>query len=118
FSNTGGTVTRINDVVPESELVEKPFNITDVFAFFGRELDLQTFQNQWREMFLTKRPVRVSVKGIEYRVGDGVSWMKKPATVPMGSRFLIKQARINVTNETTELRILEEKIPKPTISPS
>lgn len=80
----------------------KSRNILDVFAFFGNETNLELFQQQWIDMFLSKRGAILPMTGIDYRVGDSVVWEAK------GHKMVVKSADVNITREETDLVAITE----------
>ena len=103
---TGGTVIRWFEIeeTPPTDIASEA--LLDVFAFFGNEKDrLSDLQEQWKDLFLTKKRVAASVQGIGYRVGDSASFTRTYNGHTIG-RCVIKNAKNNLTKERTKLELL------------
>jgi hypothetical protein len=102
----GGTVVRSYDTKRPPPTDTASETLLDVFAFFGNEKDrLSDLREQWRDLFLTKKRVVASVKGIGYRVGDSANLSQVYNGHTIG-RCVIKKATNNLTKERTKLELL------------
>jgi hypothetical protein len=105
-TGTGGTVIRWYDEDKEEILDVAAENFFDVFTFFGNEKDqLDKIQEQWRKLFLSRKRVRMTVKGLNFRVGDSASLNRRINGLTVG-KCIIKRAKNNLTKEQTTLELL------------
>jgi hypothetical protein len=86
---------------PTSFIEENPYY---AFCFFGRELNVtdSVWRNQWLDLFTTRRKVRVTVKDIEYKLGQNIDL----ALDSMPSRYSVRSFSSKITKEETELELL------------
>ncbi|MBW7887458.1 MAG: hypothetical protein H3C35_03730 [Bacteroidetes bacterium] len=80
-------------------------NLSDTFAFFGREIDLTTFAKQWIDMFITKPKVKCAVRGLPYRLGDEFVSYRHPR-IPAG-KYVVKKADNHLMRERTNLELIK-----------
>ena len=102
---TAGTVIRSEDVDKEQpqELVEDLFY---TFAFFGHEIDsLDVLRDQWMNLFRSRKRVRMTAKGLAYRVGDSASLNRTYNGLTIG-KCVIKKAKNNLFKERTQIEML------------
>ena len=105
----GGTVIRLSDEnkpLKEELLGIASESLLDVFAFFGNEKDqLDKIQEQWRKLFVSRKRVRMTAKGLNFRVGDSASLNRRINGLTVG-KCVIKRAKNNLTKERTTLELL------------
>lgn len=104
------------DAVPELTFVsinlnqKLPYNSNDVLAFFGGESDynLGTIQEQWRDVFISRPPLKAKFQGTDYKVGDSVLMKKQMnASKLLGTNlFRIESADVDYFSEETELLLV------------
>jgi hypothetical protein len=76
----------------------------DVWHFFGKELDEETFKQYYRSLFVTRRLFMCKVRGIDWAVGDPV-WFTKLKEFTKYGVMVVKKASINILEEETELEV-------------
>lgn len=63
------------DILPVLRFRGEDWNVRDatyqdIFFFFGAELDMTTFAEQWADVVTTRRPIRCSVQRTDWKYGD------------------------------------------------
>jgi hypothetical protein len=105
-SGVGGTAVRWYDQDKDELLDVGTESLFDVFAFFGNEKDqLDKIQEQWRKLFVSRKRVRMTAKGLNFRVGDSASLNRRINGLTVG-KCVIKRAKNNLTKERTTLELL------------
>lgn len=82
---------------------EDPF---DVWAFFGRETDVELFKEDWRDWFLTKRKIRCQVSDIDLKLNQRVTSSRFPASLRGGNSYLVKRFDSDLMSGKTNLELL------------
>jgi hypothetical protein len=86
---------------PTSFIEENPYY---AFCFFGRELNVTDpiWRNQWVELFVSRRKLKVIVEGMDYKLGQGIEL----ALESMPVRYSVRSFSSKITEEETELELL------------
>jgi len=88
-----------------------PYDVFDIFAFFGREGDIRNsflgLREKWQRVLKTFPLLRVPAKGINYRVGDGGSTQRFPNKMSdLSAGLVLKKAEIDVLKKESNLEFL------------
>ena len=102
----GGTVVRESDLDKDEPLDVASETLLDVFAFFGNEKDkLTELQDQWINLFRSRKRVKMTAKDLAYRIGDSASLNQIYNGHRIG-KCVIKKATNHLMKETTKLELL------------
>lgn len=102
---TAGTIIRLEDVGKEGsgELVE---DLLYTFAFFGNEIDsLDVLRDQWINLFRSRKRVKVTAKGLSYRIGDSCS-ITRDLNGHIVGKCVVKKAKNKLMKERTQFELL------------
>lgn len=103
---TDGLMMPFSDINKEPPLDTASENIVDVFAFFGNERDkIEELQDQWINLFRSRKRIKLTAKGLAYQVGDSASLNRKYNGHTIG-KCVVKKATNSLMNERTKLELL------------
>jgi hypothetical protein len=83
----------------------KATSIFDVFAFFGKETNLNMFAQQWQDFFIYKGKAACSVSGLPYRVGDSFITSRHPKI--SAGKYVCKNAGNHLMKEETTVELIK-----------
>lgn len=83
-------------------------NYTAVNNFFGKESNLTRLQEQWKEIFISKRLIIAPVTGIDYKIGDPFYTSRPyfPNDFRMNKKMIVKRAAIDLIAKQSTLELL------------
>lgn len=100
---------KIFDITPKLEFIDSDGNnstsdMTDVFAFFGSETDLQVYIDRWQSLFVTHRLIATSLYTKNISLGDSLVSLKGifPNDFTADARMVLRSAKIHLAGEYTE----------------
>lgn len=101
---------KIFKIFPDLKFVDetgsvKDDNALDIFSFFGRELNFDTFAEQWLDVFITKGRAYCAVKDLAYRLGDSFITSRHPK-IPAG-KYVVKKAMGRLMKERTQVELIK-----------
>ena len=106
---------KIVDVRPQIQFTEigdpstlRPYSALEVLSLFAMDNTLPNIHQQFLEMLLLKRRLKVIVKGTNYRVGDGYSSQLLSSQGGLGllTNYLVKKAVVKILKEKTQLEMV------------
>jgi hypothetical protein len=100
---------KIFSINPELRFVNddgttKDTNIFDIFAFFGKETNIDIFAEQWIDFFIYEGKAVCTVAGLPYRVGDSFVTTRQ-FKIPAG-KYVCKNAGNRLMKEQTAVELL------------
>ena len=91
---------------PADPTQRKPFSEYDIYSFFGRETNFETFSAQWIDEFRTKRRASLTVKGVDFTLNEPVVLGILPNDLTPSTSYLVKSFSSKMKSEETELTLL------------
>lgn len=90
-------------MTPPTKMIESK----EVFEFFNSELSKELFYPRFKEMFLTKRAITLTVRGVDYPIGLPVTISKWG--LDQYGEWVIKRAEIDYMKQETKLTLFTLK---------